>query len=173
MLIRKLPNIKAIALDDHRPKAVVIAVLLISAVFGLAVFGFAVIGMMASPLYAQSPQPLNHTSALALQSSNLTSLSNADIFYLRASKLEKLGVRAPFDADFQPLISQAKKSYRSAELQNKSASKRGKPLYCNVRDERLTPREVLSELRKIPKIKRQRMSLTRAFLLIAQKRYPC
>lgn len=108
-----------------------------------------------------------------LRASYLIQASNADIFYRRALKLERLGVRAPFDDDFKPLVSQARASYRRVEQQNESAARRGKPLYCNINNEQLSPREVLKELGNIPTAKRQNISLTRAFLIIAQDKYPC
>lgn len=98
---------------------------------------------------------------------------NAERFYVKASKVEKLGLRAPFDPNFKTLISQAKRSYKIAEARNNNAAEKGTPLYCRPTDENMSPREVLTKLRKIPKSKRQRMDLTQAFLIIAKQTYPC
>lgn len=114
-----------------------------------------------------------NSQRLTQSTSFLTQASNADAFYLRALKLERLGIRAPFDDDFKPLVSQARLSYRRLEQQNKNAERRGAPLYCNTQNEQLPPREVLKELGTIPAVKRRNMSLTRAFLVIAQSKYPC
>lgn len=116
---------------------------------------------------------VDNVEFIAFNYFDLSTAANADIFYLRAQKLERLGIRAPFDADFEPLVSQAKSSFNRVERQNESAARRGKPLYCNVNDERMPPREVLRHLGRIPKSTRQKISLTRAFLMIAQKNYPC
>jgi len=102
-----------------------------------------------------------------------TSTINADKFYNKAIKLQKLGVRAPFNSDFKSLITQAKRSYRINETRNKNAKKRGNPLYCRKEDQNMSPRKVLSEMRKIPKIRRQKINLTQAFLIIAKRNYPC
>lgn len=98
---------------------------------------------------------------------------NADRFYVQATKIEKLGLRAPLDPNFRTLLSHAKRSYKIAEIRNNSAQKKGSPLYCRPEDENMSAREVLAQLRKIPKPKRQRMDLTQAFLIIAKRAYPC
>ena len=99
--------------------------------------------------------------------------NNADIFYMKAVKLERLGVRAPFDSSFKNIVSQAKRSFKITETRNNIAAKKGSPLYCRDKDQNMSPRELLAHMRKIPKTKRQKMSLTQAFLIIAKRQYPC
>lgn len=98
---------------------------------------------------------------------------NAEQFYKRALKLEKLGVRAPFNADFKPITNQARKSFKTLESQNKRAKQRGRPLYCKNEDQNMPPREVLRQLGRIPRATRQKINITRAFLIIAKRKYPC
>ncbi len=106
-------------------------------------------------------------------SAQAQSNNNADIFYIKAVKLERLGIRAPLDPNFKSVISQAKRSFKITETRNNVAAKKGAPLYCRKKDQNMSPRELLAQMRKIPKIKRQRMSLTQAFLIIAKRKYPC
>lgn len=111
-----------------------------------------------------------YTPALHAQSSRII---NADAFYYRALKLQRLGVRAPFDDDFKPLVAHARKSFRSVEAQNKSAARRGSPLYCRPEDSQLSPNQVVRELSRISRATRKKINLNRAFLMIAKRKYPC
>ncbi len=112
-----------------------------------------------------------YTPALYAQSAS--KIINADAFYNRAIKLQRLGVRAPFNDDFKPMVAHARKSFRSVEAQNKSAKRRGKPLYCRPEDKQLSPSQVVRELSRIPRITRKKINLNRAFLMIAKRKYPC
>lgn len=109
--------------------------------------------------------------ALYAQSESKT--INADAFYFRAVKLQRLGIRAPFNDDFKLVVSHAKKSFSSVEAQNKQAKRRGKPLYCRPQDKQLSPNQVIAELSRIPRATRRKINLTRAFLIIAKRKYPC
>ena len=119
--------------------------------------GFAIAILYASPAHAQ----------------NASKIINADAFYNRAIKLQRLGVRAPFSDDFKPMVAHARKSFRSVEAQNNSAKRRGDPLYCRPQDTQLSPSQVVRELSRIPLITRKKINLTRAFLIIAKRKYPC
>ncbi len=112
-----------------------------------------------------------YTPALHAQSG--VRVINADTFYYRAIKLQRLGVRAPFNDDFKPMVAHARKSFRSVEAQNKTAKRRGKPLYCRPKDKQLSPNQVVKELSHIPRATRKKINLTRAFLMIAKRKYPC
>lgn len=110
-----------------------------------------------------------YTPALHAQST----IINADSFYYRALKLQRLGIRAPFDDDFKPLVAHARESFRSVEAQNKSAARRGSPLYCRPEDQQLSPNQVVKELSRISPATRKKINLNRAFLMIAKRKYPC
>ena len=111
--------------------------------------------------------------APVLHAQSASRVINADAFYSRAVKLQQLGIRAPFNEDFKPMVAHAKKSFRSVEAQNKSAKRRGKPLYCRPEDKQLSPNQVVRELSRIPRTTRKKINLNRALLMIAKRKYPC
>ena len=99
---------------------------------------------------------------------------DAQSFYTQSLTLKKKGAAAALiSPEFKPLIAEMRRAGQTVRAENDKAKLAGMPLFCPPAQRRMTPDELLSELGRIPKARRAKISVTQAFREILIRKYPC